>query len=233
MEAFVAAATGLTGRFVVEALCEARINVTAHVRPDSPRLTKWAKHFSAVGARVDTTPWEADALQARFAEDSPDLAFALLGTTKKRIKNASDGDYMAVDYGMTAMLIDALEAGGRTRFVYLSSLGTKAGATSAYMKARWLAEEHLRQSGLPHLIARPSFILGERDEPRTFEALGSGLLDTVLGTAGFFGAKTLARRYGSIQGRELGYALVRESLDWRSDSRIVHSDDLRSVPGAG
>ena len=137
----------------------------AHVRPDSPRLAEWTAHFESLGASVDTTAWSADAMQARFAEAVPQLAFGVLGTTKKRTKR--DGsDYMAVDYGMTAMLIDALASHGQTRFVYLSSLGVKEGVSSAYLRARWVTEEHLRESGLPHLIARPSFILGNRDEKR-------------------------------------------------------------------
>jgi thioester reductase-like protein len=35
MKVFVAGATGLTGRFVVEALRESGVDVWAHVRPDS------------------------------------------------------------------------------------------------------------------------------------------------------------------------------------------------------
>ena len=166
-----------------------------------------------------------------MAKDTPDLVFALLGTTKKRIKTAGDGDYMVVDYGMTAMLVDALASAQKARFVYLSSLGTKEGVSSAYMKARWLAEEHLRQSGLPHLIARPSFILGERDDPRMMESIGGGISAVILGTAGFLGAKKTASRYGSIPGRELGRGLVREALEWPADSRILYSDDLRESSG--
>ncbi len=162
-----------------------------------------------------------------MAQDTPDLVFGLLGTTKKRIKAEGDGDYMVVDYGMTAMLVDALASFEKTRFVYLSSLGSREGVSSAYMKARWLAEEHLRQSGLPHLIARPSFILGNRDESRVMETIGGGISAVVLGTAGFLGAKKTASRYGSIQGQQLGSALVREALQWPADNRILYSDDLR------
>jgi uncharacterized protein YbjT (DUF2867 family) len=227
MKIFVAGATGLTGRFVVEALREKGVEVSAHVRPDSQRLGQWSEHFEALGATVDSTPWTAEAMAARFEENPPDFVFSLLGTTKKRHKTRGDGDYMAVDFGLTAMLIDALAKQPQTRFVYLSSLGTKEGVRSAYMKARWHTEEHLRQSGLPHLIARPSFILGERDEPRLGERIGGGISNVVLGTVGLLGGRRFADRVGSIQGKALGYGLVREALEWPADNRVVFSNDLR------
>jgi uncharacterized protein YbjT (DUF2867 family) len=227
MNAFVAGATGLTGRFVVEALREEGVEVAAHVRPDSPRLEAWTRRFEALGAEVDRTTWTPEGMQARFEEKPPDLVFALLGTTKKRQKSQGDGDYMAVDFGLTALLVDALEKHPQTRFVYLSALGTKEGVRSAYMKARWLAEEHLRNSGLPHLIARPSFILGDRDEPRWGESIGGSVSNLVLGTVGLLGARRFAKRVGSIQGRALGFGLVREALEWPVDDRVLYSDDLR------
>ena len=230
MNAFVAGATGLTGRFVVEALREEGVEVSAHVRPDSPRLEAWTRHFEVQGAAVDCTAWTAEDMQARFEEKPPDLVFALLGTTRKRQKTQGDGDYMAVDFGLTALLVDALANHPQTRFIYLSALGTKAGVRSTYMKARWLAEEHLRDSGLHHLIARPSFILGDRDETRWGERIGGGFSNLVLGTVGLLGARGVRSRVGSIQGRALGYGLVREALGWPEDDRVLYSDDLRSRP---
>lgn len=227
MKAFVAGATGLTGRFVVQALCENGVSVVAHVRPDSPRLSEWTDRFVALGARVDSTPWELKAMQEGFKIEKPDLVFALLGTTKKRQTTQGDGDYMAVDFGLTALLIDALHAQPTTRFVYLSAIGSKEGVRSAYMKARWLAEEHLRQSRLPYLIARPSFIFGDRDEARLGERWVGGAADALIGAVGLLGARRFAKRVGSIQGRELGYGLVREALAWPEDGRVLTSEGLR------
>ena len=39
--AFVAGATGFTGREVVRLLVERGVPAVAHVRPDSPRLEEW------------------------------------------------------------------------------------------------------------------------------------------------------------------------------------------------
>jgi len=224
--AFVVGATGLTGRFVVAELCARGMAVTAHVRPDSSRLEEWRTHFEGLGATVDTTPWEKGAMMQRFENEVPDLVFLLLGTTKKRARRGG-GDYEEVDYGMTVMAIDALCQRGETGVVYLSSLGVKDGVRSAYMLARWRVEEHLRASGLAYLIARPSFIVGDRDEPRMMEHVGSAVADGVFWSVGLFGAKKSRNRLSSIRGEDLANGLVREAIDAELTGRIVYSDDLR------
>ena len=55
--AFVAGATGYTGRAVVRELTDRGLECIAHVRPDSPRLEEWRRVFTAMGATFDCTPW--------------------------------------------------------------------------------------------------------------------------------------------------------------------------------
>ena len=106
--AFVAGATGLTGRLVVEHLAVAGVSTVAHVRPDSGRLAHWRESFGALGASVSTAAWQVDAMTEALTEIRPTVVFGLLGTTKKRSRSG-DGDYESVDYGLTACLIDACE----------------------------------------------------------------------------------------------------------------------------
>src|SRR5687768_2809558 len=107
--AFVAGATGLTGRHAVQALATRKHRAIAHVRPDSPRLSEWRSRFEKI-ATVDATPWRSDAIAARFAELKPTLVFGCLGTTRARAKEASrEGrdpnaeSYDAVDVALTEM----------------------------------------------------------------------------------------------------------------------------------
>jgi nucleoside-diphosphate-sugar epimerase len=78
---FVAGATGLTGRAVVAELRARGWSAIAHVRPDSGALESWRANFDAIGAEIDTTAWEQDALTATLRERAPSVVFALLGTT--------------------------------------------------------------------------------------------------------------------------------------------------------
>ncbi|HMA34335.1 MAG TPA: NAD(P)H-binding protein [Chloroflexia bacterium] len=63
-------------------------------------------------------------------------------------------------------LVDAARAAGVTKFVYMSALGTSATSVtlSQYYKYKWASEEYLRQSGIPFIIFRPSFLIGPGGE---------------------------------------------------------------------
>ena len=84
--AFVFGATGFGGRHVVQELRAAGVATTAHVRPDSPDRARWAEYFAQLGAAVDTTAWEPEALALRLQALAPELVFSLLGTTAKRAR---------------------------------------------------------------------------------------------------------------------------------------------------
>ena len=232
-KAFVAGATGYTGREVVRILAEAKIPVVAHVRHDSARLDQWKLRFHDLGAEVDSTPWQEEAMKDTLARLRPDRIFSLLGTTRARSREAAargGGDtYETVDYGLTALLIQAaVKAGIKPRFVYLSAAGVKRSSSSAYYLARWKAETLLRESGLPFTIARPSFITGPgRDDARPMERAGAAVVDAGLSLAVIFGAKKLRERYRSTTNTILAAALVRLAGDPGAEGKIAQSEDLR------
>jgi uncharacterized protein YbjT (DUF2867 family) len=49
------------------------------------------------------------------------------------------------------------------RLVYMSCLGADAAARSPFYAAKWRAEQLVRSSGVPHVILRPSLVLGPDD----------------------------------------------------------------------
>ena len=226
--AFVAGATGLTGRSVVEHLRARGVETHAHVRPDSSQLERWRAQFAAQGAVVDASAWSLDALTSTFQRLRPTHVFALIGTTKKRMRSEG-GDYRTIDYGLPALLIDALVAAdARARYVYLSSAGVTPTTKNAYLKARADLEAKLRESGLPWVIARPSFIVGDRDEHRAMESVGAGIADGLLSVGRVLGLKTAAARYRSTPAPTLAHALVTHGLDGPAGC-VVEGDALRLV----
>ena len=70
----------------------------------------------------------------------------------------------------TESLLDAANAAGVKRFVLMSALGTNEETKDLvpYYGAKWAEEQHVKASGLPYVIFRPSFIFGE----------GGGILPT-------------------------------------------------------
>lgn len=68
-KAFVAGATGYTGRAVVAELRALGLETTAHIRPNSPQRERWTREFADLGAcsrscqvtplwSSNVTPWE-------------------------------------------------------------------------------------------------------------------------------------------------------------------------------
>lgn len=235
---FVAGATGYVGRVVVAELArdagtERAARVVAHVRPDSSALAAWRVRFNALGAAVDTTLWDEDAMAATLARVRPAAVFALLGTTRRRA--AASGDtYESVDYGLTALLFRATVRAAATasaappRFVYLSALGANAGSRNPYLAARGRFEAELRAGPLPWTVVRPSFITGpDRAESRPMERLGAAALDTLLAPVTLLGGRRIADRYRSITGAALARQLVRLAADPAAAGRVVEGDALR------
>lgn len=232
--AFVAGATGYVGREVVRVLAARGVRVLAHVRPDSPRLPEWRARFARLGAETSDAPWEEDAIAAELARVGATLVFALLGTTRARMRaegRAAAVGYEAVDYGLTSLLLRATRrAAPGARFVYLSSLGVSAGTRAPYLAVRWRMEQELRSSGVAYSIARPGFITGpDRDERRVVERASAAVVDALLGAAGLVGARRLRDRYGSTTGAALATALVRAAFDPAVASRVLESEALRGA----
>ena len=230
----MAGATGYTGRAVVSALRARGVEVIAHVRPDSPSLDRWRDRFGSIGARVDVTPWEADAMHRSMTALQPSLVFGLLGTTRARARRARRQhgrveNYATVDVGLTMMLYDAARrSGARPRFVYLSAVGVGQDTRNEYVAARALVERRLEDGDLPSIIARPSFISGpDRDEFRLAERLGVHATDLLLWLAGLLGAHRLRERYRSTTSAILADALVGLALDPHSENRVYQSEELR------
>lgn len=229
MTALVLGATGFVGREVVRQLCVRGTKTIAHVRPDSSKVDAWRTTFGELGATVDTTPWDAVALAARIREIDPAQIYILIGTTRGKAKaDAIDGNiYEKVDLGLTRLTVEAATASERApRLVYLSSVGANPAAGSAYLKARGQAEDVVRRSKLPWVIARPSIITGDREDGRLGEKAAGVVGDGLLAVAGLFGGKKVRDRYRSTTPDVLASALIRlgEAPD---HGRIVDGADLR------
>jgi len=230
--AFVAGATGYTGREVVRLLVKRGARVVAHVRSDSPQLAEWRQRFSAMGAETDATPWEPAAMRGALGRVDPSHLFALLGTTRKRERALGrDGaaGYEAVDYGLTSLLVQAAkDAGIHPRVVYLSAAGVGPGSRNAYIAVRWRMEQELRASGLPFVIARPSFVTGaDREERRPTERVLAAMADRLLAVPAALGGREFADRWRSLTATELATALVKLAFDPAAEGKVVDAAAMR------
>jgi hypothetical protein len=163
---WVVGASGYTGQALVARLAEraagTAATVTAHLRPGRPHTSELRARFEGMGVRVVECPLlEAgpQALAGAFLDRPPTHLFLVHGTTRRRARlEGLDVDpYLTVDLGLTSLALEACrDLTPPPRVVLLSSQGAGPGARGAYLRARHLAEEAVRASGLPYTIARSS-----------------------------------------------------------------------------
>jgi nucleoside-diphosphate-sugar epimerase len=231
MSSFVVGATGFTGREVVRVLAGRGEPVIAHLRSDSSRAPEWRQRFAALGAEVDETPWEVQAMTATLRRLAPDRVFALIGTTSRRARGEGMSRveaYQRIDVGLTLLLLDAVRAAGLApRFVYLSSAGTSERTGNAYLKARAQVEAAVRAGAVPFTIARPSIISGAtRDDGRPIERFSAVVAGGLLAAAGALGARRLRAKYRPTSNIELAEALARAAFDPAAAGQVLEGDAL-------
>ena len=226
-------ATGYTGTALIKQLASRPdTDVFAHVRPNSKQRDQLQTTCNTDGTHCVVTDWTLEDIKTMLAEVNPTLVFATLGTTKKRQRASNDKDaetYKAIDYGLTVMVIRALvELQLSPLFVYLSSMGVSDKAPGAYLHARFEAENYLKHSELPYLIARPSFITGaDREEFRAGERIGASIADVGLTVAGLVGFVGLRDRYQSLTASELAAAMI-DAVDSGERDVTLDARNLRN-----
>jgi uncharacterized protein YbjT (DUF2867 family) len=159
MKAFVAGATGETGRRIVQQLVDRGIPVRALVRNlDSGRAVLPSQVELVLG-----DVGKAESLQSAISDCT--VVFCATGA---RPSFDPTGPYK-VDYEGTKHLVDAAKASGVEHFVLVTSL-----CTSQFfhpLNLFWLilvwkkqAEEYLRRSGLTYTIVRPGGLKSEEND---------------------------------------------------------------------
>ena len=151
MTVLVTGGTGFVGPHVVHALRAREVPVRALVRDRArgSRLTAWDVEL-AVG---DVT----DPASLRAACAGADAVVHLVAIIKGRPE-----DFERVMAEGTRNVVSAAKEAGVRRIVLASALGLDERSKDAvpYFAAKWEMEKAVRESGLEHVIFRPSFVFG-------------------------------------------------------------------------
>jgi NADH dehydrogenase len=150
MTVLVTGGTGFIGPHVVHELRARDESVRALVRnPSRAQLTAWGVE----PASGDIT----DAASLRSACEGVDTVVHLVSIIK-----GSPADFERVMTQGTRDLVAAAQDAGVRRFVLASALGLDETTKDAvpYFAAKWEMERAVKESGLDHVIFRPSFVFG-------------------------------------------------------------------------
>ncbi len=150
----ITGATGFIGRALLRQLLAAgrEVRIALHPSRTSPRLPRGVPLEVAVVSLSDER-----AIQA--ALKGVEVVFHLAGSEWR----GKDADLFAVDMRGTERLANLAAQAGVKRLVYLSHLGASRAAGYPVFKAKGIAEEHIRRSGVAHTIFRSGLVFGPED----------------------------------------------------------------------
>jgi NADH dehydrogenase len=147
----VTGGTGFIGPHVVHAMRARDIPVRALVRDPgrASRLTSWGAEL-ATGDVTDRASLSA----ACEGVDAVVHQVAIIKGSKQAFESVMEQG--------TRNVVAAAQAAGVRRFVLASALGLDERSKDAvpYFAAKWQMEKAVRESGLEHVIFRPSFVFG-------------------------------------------------------------------------
>ena len=150
----VTGGTGFIGRALIRHLVEAGYQVRTLIRPSqsSPRLPKGVPVEVALAALSDER-------SLRAALVGVDTIYHLAGVERSGV----EADLLDVDVRGTQTVLSAAANAGVDRFFYLSHLGADRASAYPIFKAKAIAEEHIRRSGLDATIMRTGIVFGPND----------------------------------------------------------------------
>jgi uncharacterized protein YbjT (DUF2867 family) len=150
----VTGATGFVGRALLPRLAEGGHPVRVLLRPSrqSPRLPK------GVPVQVSLAHLD-DERSLRAAMTGVDTVIHLVGAEWR----GPEADMLVVDAGGTRNIAEAAASAGVGRLIYLSHLGADRASGYPVLKAKGIAEEFIRQSGVPYTILRSAMLFGPDD----------------------------------------------------------------------
>ena len=162
----VTGGTGFLGRSVIRKLSQSDYQVRTLMRPSrrSPELPSGIPVEAAISSLVDKRGVRAAMVGVKSVVH---LAGAERGGLEAGLR--------AVDVEGTRVLVEAARQAGVSRIVFVSHLGAEPSSAYPALRAKALAEDAIRKSGLPYTIIRSSLVYDEGDRFTTSLAMLLGI----------------------------------------------------------
>jgi uncharacterized protein YbjT (DUF2867 family) len=147
-----------------------------------------------------------------------DILFSCLGSTVKQAGSIAAQRKVDLEYQLTAARL-AFEQ-GVSHYLLVSSSGADEKSLSPYLRMKGELEVAIQALAFKHIsIIQPSLLLGERDQPRFAESLGSKVLPILC-------KFPRMRRYRPIHGAEVAQKMVMLSKGSTSTFERISLDEV-------
>jgi uncharacterized protein YbjT (DUF2867 family) len=214
-------ATGLTGAELLKTLVEAPVVSAVNILVRRP--------MGPPHAKVDVHRFEPGdpAAYVRPLEGC-EAVFVAVGTTMRKVRG-DRAAYRRIDHDIPMHAAQAAASTGVRVFGLVSSVGADAAARSnAYLRLKGETEAEVCRHGIPTvMLARPSFLMGDRTEFRPAERLAQWVMVPVLD-------RLLPKRmskYHSIPARQVARALFSGALHLPEGRHVLEYDRLMELSG--
>lgn len=202
-------ATGLVGREILQLLA---------TEPGVDRITALVRRPMASGndPKLHVEVVDFDALASRADLFGVDQIFCALGTTIKQAGSQAAFRRVDLEYPLAAARLGVEH--GASDFLVVTAVGASASSRVFYNRVKGELEDALRS--LPYRsidIARPSLLLGDRDQHRLGEELGKRLGWLAPG------------RYRPVSAHAVALALVLAARESRPGLHIIESEEIRRL----
>ena len=158
MRIVVAGGTGFIGRQVVDRLLEDGRDTVVVTSRDPDRRDLWDGRVTMVQA------FAGDHVSLGKAFMHADVVVQAIQFPNHPVEAPSKGrTYMEVDGHGTVLAARTAKKLGVRRFIYVSGAGAGQGRPQPWFRAKDMAEAAIRETGMEHVILRPSWIYGPGD----------------------------------------------------------------------
>src|SRR3990170_2397813 len=155
----VAGGTGFVGAAAVRELAR-RGKPVAVLSRDAAKVARRFPDLSVEARQGDVR--EPESLRPAFA--GVETVINCVQFPNSPIENKRKGwTFEQIDYEGTVHQVAAAKEAGLSRYVYVSGVGAAPDAEQHWFVLKWRAEEAVRNSGITHVIIRPTWVYGPED----------------------------------------------------------------------
>ncbi len=212
--ALLAGATGLVGRNILHLL--SKDSMIGELRA----LTRRSLPIEDKTPVVKELLIDFERLQEHPEWFDVDMVFCALGTTIAKARTRKFFRRVDLDYPLA--IAKAARSAGASHFLVVSAMGADAHSVFFYNRVKGELEDAIQSLGYPSVtIARPSMLLGEREESRFGENFAKKIF------------QSLPPKWAGVEALQVAAALVRSAHEPKAGVTILDNREMRKIHAEG